>query len=428
MIALRAPVATPASSATTPGRRYELDWLRVLVVLCLIPYHAAGIFSASADLYVKDPQAGLQLNGLATFFEDWAMPLLFLIAGAGARYSLSERSAGQYLGERASRLLIPFLFGTFVIVPIQDYFALLSDPSLLQRSLVPVSDPHLLDSYPRFYVQYLLGYWYYLTHYSTQMEFIFWGHLWFVARLILYALATLPLFLALGTRWGNRLISMLARALARRGVLLLFALPLGLAVLGLRSSQFASLLTDWRFDPNWSQLGFLLIFYLYGYILFADQRFVATIRRSGPLALVLGVAAYFGMLALSYGVAHSFVLLELERVGQGFVSWLWVVALLSLGMRYLARTSWLLRYLTDAALPIYILHMPVLLLCAAVVLGLHVSIAVKLTLLIIGTLGTTLAIYEVAVKRIPAMRILLGVKLSKGLEPTARAPQPATAE
>jgi glucan biosynthesis protein C len=428
MIALRTPAAATASSTTAPARRYELDWLRVLVVLCLIPYHAAGIFSASADLYVKDPQAGLQLNALATFFEDWAMPLLFLVAGAGARYSLSERTAGQYLGERASRLLIPFLFGTLFIVPIQDYFAVLSDPSLLKQSLVPISDPHLLDSYPRFYLQYLLGYWYYLGHYSTQLEFVFWGHLWFIARLILYAVAMLPLFLVLGTRWGGRLISLLARILARRGALLLFALPLGLAVMGLRSDQFVSLLADWQFKPNWSQLGFLLIFYLYGYLLFADRRFIETIRRSGPLALVLGVVAYFVLLAVSSGVAHSFVLLEVYRLGQGVVSWLWVVALLSLGMRYLARTNWLLRYLTDAALPIYILHMPALLLCAALVLGLHVSIAAKLALLIVGTFGVTLAIYEVAVRRIRAMRVLLGVKLTKGLKPAARAPETVAVE
>lgn len=410
MIAQRVPDAIAVRDTTRPARRYELDWLRAVVILGLIPYHAAGIFAAGADVYIKDPHVSLPLNAAGTFFDDWAIPLLFVIAGASARFSLSHHTGPEYLGGRVKRLLLPFLFATLAVVPVQVYFALLSDPGLAQRHLVPISDPHFLDSYPRFYLQYLQDYWYYLRHYSPQLEFIFWGHLWFIARLIVYSFIALPVLLFCGTSLGTRLIGLLARWTAWRGTILLFGLPLGLSVLGLRSAQHLAPLADLTFKPDWAQLGVLLIFYIYGYILFVDGRFERALLRSGALILALGVAVFFLMLGISGGVAHSLFLLETERLGQGFVSWFWVAAILSLGMRYLARTNRVLRYLTDAAFPIYVLHMPALMLIASLVLGLDLPVAAKYALLVAGTAALTLTIYDLVVKRFRVTRLLFGMK------------------
>ena len=50
----------------TRGRRYELDWLRALIVLGLIPFHAAVIFGATTAVGLKTNQALRYLNE-ATF-------------------------------------------------------------------------------------------------------------------------------------------------------------------------------------------------------------------------------------------------------------------------------------------------------------------------------------------------------------------------
>ncbi len=51
------------------------------------------------------------------------MTLLFVIAGISCKYSLQVRTGRQLLVERIKKLLVPFLFGLFVLVPIMTYVA-----------------------------------------------------------------------------------------------------------------------------------------------------------------------------------------------------------------------------------------------------------------------------------------------------------------
>ena len=53
------------------------------------------------------------------------MSLLFLLAGSGTWLAFRHRGPGQYVGERAKRLLIPFVFGLVVIVPPQTWWGYL---------------------------------------------------------------------------------------------------------------------------------------------------------------------------------------------------------------------------------------------------------------------------------------------------------------
>ena len=101
-------------------RRYDLDWLRVLAVLLLVPYHSAIIFSSLPQtqvVYVYDSQHSLLLMKTVDFMYLWQMPLLFVVAGAACWFALGVRSGRRYLGERVNRLLVPLLFGMIVLLP-----------------------------------------------------------------------------------------------------------------------------------------------------------------------------------------------------------------------------------------------------------------------------------------------------------------------
>ena len=69
-------------------RRPALDVLRTAVVIGLVFFHAALVFDASDDFYVKNPQTTGVTPILAGLGVVWAMPLLFAVAGVGARHSL----------------------------------------------------------------------------------------------------------------------------------------------------------------------------------------------------------------------------------------------------------------------------------------------------------------------------------------------------
>ena len=103
---------------TTTGspRRQDLDLMRAAVVGGLIFFHTARIFDP-LDFYVKDQPPNLALTLFVLFAGLWGMPLLFVVSGLGAWYSLRSRTATGFIRERLARLLIPFLVGLLLVVP-----------------------------------------------------------------------------------------------------------------------------------------------------------------------------------------------------------------------------------------------------------------------------------------------------------------------
>lgn len=410
-------------------RRYELDWLRVLIVLGLIPFHAIGIFTAAIDAYLGTTRTNPVLEIIASFFAAWPMPLLFLVAGAGAWFALGRRTPSQYTWERLSRLAIPFVFGTLVLIPIQDYFVLRAYPQLLDLKLVPVANPHVLDSFFQFYPEYLAGYGYFLTHFSSLREIVFWGHLWFIPRLLLYSLAALPLFLWLCGDSGRRLVSRLGDLLVRRGALILLSVPLGITLM-LNATFFrpgSALAQALGTDAStlWEQLVFNLLCFLYGYIFYAEPRLLRAAARDGLAALLLGVIGFALLRSSAIGGASSggFTLgVAVVAFLRALTVWLWVAGILGMSVRLLSFTNRALRYLNQAAYPLYVLHMPVLVILGLSVVAWRMPMPVQLIIIVGGTLVVTLGLYELVVRRISALRLLFGMKGHEQGKPTIALP------
>ncbi|MCP5061069.1 MAG: acyltransferase family protein, partial [Ignavibacteriae bacterium] len=147
-------------------RRYDLDWLRVIAFYLLIIYHTALIF-VSWEFHIKNKQISEIAEPFLIFLNQWRLPLLFLISGIGVRFALKHRVPKVFIKERSTRLMIPLLFGMFVIVPPQIYFE------------------HLQNS---------VDYSSYFDFYKTVFNFVAypegsfsWHHLWFLPYLFSYS-------------------------------------------------------------------------------------------------------------------------------------------------------------------------------------------------------------------------------------------------
>ncbi|HEX8033042.1 MAG TPA: AMP-binding protein [Ktedonobacterales bacterium] len=409
-------VAHARTNEQSHARRYELDWLRAGVVLGLIPVHAAVIYSTTADIYLKSAQRSEIMALVGAFAGAWGMPLLFLVAGAAAWFALGVRGPKRFLGERATRLLIPFVFATLMIIPMQVFIVLAANPTLLHQYNIPVTNPHMTDSYLRFYPLYLGAYGYFLTHFSPWLVPIFWGHLWFIPRLFAYSVVALPLFLYLRGAHGQRALGWLAARSDVPGFVLLFSVPLVLANMLLGSGWLTRLTSSWPIYDDWDQFVFFLIFFVYGYILYADARFGAAVEREGLVALALGIVLFVIGAMLSMPAINAPFNTWLGNVSfvplRGFIAWFWVVAVLALGRRYLSFTHPVQHYLTEAAYPVYVLHLPVLTLLAVTMLHWRLNMVTQFTVLIIITLAVTLAIYDLVIKRTHVTRFLFGMKVS----------------
>ena len=91
--------------------------------MLLIPYHAAMAWNIWGEPNYIFFESNNMISSIVVFFSPYFMPSLFLIAGMCARFSLQKRTVKQYVLERFQKLLIPFVFGVLLTMPLMTYIA-----------------------------------------------------------------------------------------------------------------------------------------------------------------------------------------------------------------------------------------------------------------------------------------------------------------
>jgi len=239
------------------------------------------------------------------------------------------------------------------------------------------------------------------------------GHLWFIPPLLLYSLLALPLFRFLRSRVGQYLLNAVARMCSGWGALVVLGFPLGVLEVAAQHVVSALSASGSQLPGDWVDFCAYLLFFLYGYAVYSDERIARAIRGQAPAALTLGAAIWLVLQALrltnhipspgdgaAYGVMTALI---------GSMSWLWVMAIVGLGMRHLSCGSRLVRYLTEATYPVYVLHMPVLTLVAFFAVRWDAHLVAKFLTIIVATLLFTALLYDLGVKRVVPLRFLFGM-------------------
>jgi peptidoglycan/LPS O-acetylase OafA/YrhL len=364
------------------SRVYYIDWLRVIAVLVLIPFHTARIFDIWEPFYVKSEQVSTALTYVFIgAVGSWHMPLFFLLAGASTWFALGFRSGRQYVGERLKRLLIPLAFGVLALVPPQSYLG-----ALTYR--------YFRGSFFQYYPQFFrIGP---TSDLSGYMGGFTPGHLWFILFLFVLSLAALPLFLYLRSEAGQRLVGRLATWFAWPGAIFLPAIPLGLAQL--------------LPDIGGKNPVYYLVLFVYGYLLMADARFEDVLDRTKAIALAVGMGAMGVGLALwAFGVT-GWVTLVAGFCYECLATWCLLVAILGFGRKYLNFTNRALKYASEAAYPFYVLHQTVILIVGFYVVQWHIGVPAQFSVIVIAATAATLLVYEVLVRRTSVTRLLFGMK------------------
>ena len=376
----------------------EIDWLRVYAILLLIAIHAAAIFDPFPVTAVKGHPNWL-MKVFAMFVHEWRLSVLFLVSGAGAYFALGFLGGSQFIAMRFRRIVIPLLVGTLLVVPVHLYY------------WVSGLYPGRYSSYFDFYTTMLKDAFLH-GRIGTKPEYIHWGDLWFLAYLFVISVITAPLLIYLRRRHDGTLASELSGLFERRGGFLLPAIPLIASELLLR--------TRWSGygAPNlvndWANFTMYLIYYLYGYLIYSDERLRASVKRFGTTALFLGLITtlIFFLLAftgLTPAAGYNFrwmLFLVLRSVN----SWFWVAAILGLGMKYLSYKNKWLPYANEAAYPLYIIHLPILSIIAYHIVQWDAPVAVQFIAIISATLVCSAAIYILLIRQTTVTRYLFGLK------------------
>lgn len=394
----------PTSSTMQPSlgdakskRLYYLDWLRVILIFGVFVYHAVSPFRAGLSYHITNPEQSLAVTIIMITIWPWALPLFFLVAGAAGMFALRRRSNKQYIIERVSRLGIPFVVGSILFSPFQAYLEALHKGTY---------QGPFLSFIPEWLAEITSG------NLFTPLTFTAWGfHLWFLAFLFVYSLLALPIFRWFQRDSGRSFIAWLGRLSELRGGILLFILPLALARL-LIQPYFPG-------DHGWLDFVFSFLFFIFGYILYADDRFMTAVRRDrwlllagGLLTLFIygGLSAVFGDQTFEWTVTFvlpwSILLIFLFAVS----AWCWALFVLYMAMKHLDFSNKWLVYGNETIMPFYLLHQPVIILIAFYVVQWQANMWVKLVVVLVSSFLVTLGLVELLIRPFKPMRRLFGMK------------------
>ncbi|MCA9231215.1 MAG: acyltransferase family protein [Planctomycetales bacterium] len=379
----------PSLRSVKPARRPDIDWLRAIAVLLLVPFHAALVFGDLDSFHITTGENYQPLDYFAGILGQCHMPLLFVISGISTWFTLQVLSPRQYASARVKRLFVPLAFGTLVIIPPQVY---------LERASQGAFEGSYLSFYPHFFEGI------YPTGNFT------YNHLWFILYLLVFSFLALPVFVWLKRENQHAFLKQLASICERRGGILALALPLVVTESLFRAAYpgLQTLISDWA---NFT--GYLYLF-MVGFAICCNPKFWPAIRRDGRLALVGGLAALAIGVALSISgmlpVRGYSIEWTLFMVLKAVNCWCWIVALLSAGMRWLNFGGKLLSYIREASYPFYILHQTVLILVGYYVMNWPMPVIVRFLIIVVATVAFTTLLYEVTVKRINALRFLFGMR------------------
>jgi|WetSurMetagenome_2_1015567.scaffolds.fasta_scaffold00177_23 glucans biosynthesis protein C len=359
-------------------RLHYIDNLRWMSILMLFPFHTAFVFSAGwYGYYVLSGYPSTAAYLFTVSVEPWIMPMLFSIAGVSTKFALEKRSPREYLKERVTRLLIPFLAGLVLICPVIAYYALKFHTGY---------SGSFAGAFLHFFTSGFTG-----KPDGLTGDFSI-DHLWFIISLFIISVVALGVII-LGRRQE---IFHLNPEKVSLPVLSLMFIPLWLL-------NFIGI-----YETGYSIVSYFAMF-LIGYYLFAMEPVQARLEKYRAVFLAAWIVLTIGVMGIDgMFLGHAEVFWGYSPL-YVITGWTGVLALMGTGRHLVNHTSTFGATMGAASYPVYIIHQAVLVTVAYYIVMLAIPPALQFAAIVIFSIVLTLACYEI-LRRIPGIRPLFGIR------------------
>ncbi len=354
-------------------RKHYIDNLRWIILLILIPYHAAQAWNTWGEPNYIYFEGNRFISSIIVFFSPYFMPLLFVLAGVSTKFALQKRTNKEYLVERVKRLFVPLVFGTIVLMPIMTYLA--------DRFNYSYSGG-FVEHYAIFFTKYtdLIG---------ADGGFSL-GQFWFLLYLFIISVV------------GVGVITLSKRIVLKSEIIIPFWL---VCLLGLPLPLLSELLPI----GGKSLVEYMYLFML-GYYIFADDKIIDKAEKNCWLLFGIGFVATILNTYLFIWADKEFALMN--TVTKYVSEWIMIIALIGLAKKYLNFSGNVSSYMNKRSFLFYIYHFIWVVLFQYILYGV---VGDRSFDLFMGTVllayGATFICCEISI-RIPFMCFLTGIKYS----------------
>jgi glucans biosynthesis protein C len=370
-------------------RQYYIDWLRILLILSVFLFHIGMVFN-TWGWHVKNDQQFIALNYPMRFLHYWRMPLLFFISGAGTYFALGFKTTGEYLKERAARLLIPLIAGIFILVPVQVYVEKIDSFSSL-----PDYYRHMFEGiYPE-------------GNFS-------WHHLWFIAYLFVIALFFSVLIKVFRSNLLQRVTDRIEKFFIKPVSLNILILPLLFSQIILKP-YFPDETHD--IVNDWANIALYFIYFIYGFILIRSSVIKSVIEQGRKSFLIQTLIITAFLFASPYIFGNEKTADVAMDVSALCLTWTCSMSAIGFASKYLNKDSGFRQLANEAIFPVYLLHQPVIVIIASIVTKMNLSTLMKFFVITLLSVVTVLVIYTFLIRPYSFTRIIFGMRI-KSLKKT----------
>ncbi|PPJ43863.1 MULTISPECIES: acyltransferase family protein [unclassified Pseudoxanthomonas] len=367
-------------------RVHSLDNLRAVAMLAGVVFHAALAYSPVMRPIWPAADAGgsTVVDAVAWFMHVFRMPLFFALAGYFAALLVARRGMAGLFRNRCARVLLPLALFAWPV--------LASMRGLTERAAETVIHPSPALAWIRTYID----------QHGAMPSLPSWGHLWFLFYLMLFTLLVW-IMSTLGVGWIGRKVAAMPVAIWIVMFPVLSASALALVGVPWPAPEF--------FVPALWALVFFGLYFAFGYQLFHHDSLLDRLRPLAPFLLTGAVVAYAALFLWTQGfldVPPSVVLRGVRawlEACAGFWMTLWC---LLAARRWLGSRSATMRWLSDSAYWVYLIHLPVLLAVQYRLLDMPLHWIVKFMSSIVITLLVSFASYQLLVRHTVIGRLLNG--------------------